>query len=253
METKDTWNAQLYDGKHSFVSKYGDSIVELLNPQAGEKILDLGCGTGDLAKKISDYSVNVIGVDQSPNMIMQASIKYPNIQFLVQDATKLDYHNEFDAIFSNATLHWVRPPKQALQCIWNSLKNNGRFIAEFGGKGNVQVITDSIVNQIKAAGLDYLPEQFPWYYPSIGEYSALMEEVGFRVTFAQHFNRPTPLVGHNGLRNWIEMFGSSFFRDIDQDKKDDIITKVEDHLKDDLYKDGNWLADYKRIRVIGIK
>lgn len=186
-------------------------------------------------------------------MIMQASSKYPNIKFLVQDATKLDYHNEFDAVFSNATLHWVRPPKQALQCIWKTLKNGGRFIAEFGGKGNVQAITDSIVDQIKAAGLNYLPEQFPWYYPSIGEYSSLMEEVGFRVTFAQHFDRPTSLDGDNGLRNWIEMFGSGFFRDITQDKKDYIITKVENHLTDVLYKDGNWLADYKRIRVIGIK
>ena len=96
-------------------------------------------------------------------------------------------------------------------------------------------------------------EQFPWYYPSIGEYTSLMEEVGFRVIFAEHFDRPTPLVGENGLKNWIKMFGGLLFESIDEDKKDHIITKVENHLKAILCKYGNWVADYKRIRVIGIK
>jgi hypothetical protein len=96
-------------------------------------------------------------------------------------------------------------------------------------------------------------EQFPWYYPSIGEYTTLMEIIGFRVIFAQHFDRPTPLVGENGLKNWIEMFDSHLFINIDEDEKDYIITKMENNLKASLFKDGNWIADYKRIRVIGIK
>ncbi|KMY50514.1 class I SAM-dependent methyltransferase [Peribacillus loiseleuriae] len=250
---EDNWNANLYDCKHSFVSEYGNHLIELLAPKAGERILDLGCGTGDLAKRLHDYKVDVVGVDQSKNMVMQAMNKYPTIKFFVQDATNLEYKNEFDAVFSNATLHWIKQPKQALNCIYNSLRQGGRFIAEFGGKGNVQTITDEIINQIKEVGRDYKTDQFPWYYPSIGEYSSLMEEVGFRVIFAEHYERPTRLEGDDGLKNWMNMFGSGMFAGIDQDKKDYIITKVENHLKPILYKDNLWIADYKRIRVIGIK
>lgn len=96
-------------------------------------------------------------------------------------------------------------------------------------------------------------EQIPWYYPSIGEYSSLMEEAGFRVTFAEHFDRPTPLDGENGLRNWIKMFGNTFFEGIDEERTESIITKVENNLKGILYIEGKWIADYKRIRVMGLK
>jgi len=251
--TNDSWNAKLYDNKHSFVSKYGNSLVELLAPKQGEKVLDLGCGTGDLANTFYEYGVEIIGVDKSENMVEQAIRKYPHIKFLVQDATELDYHDEFDAFFSNATLHWVQPPIQALHGIYQSLKKSGRFVADFGGKGNVQTITDEIVHQIKEAGFDFKKEQFPWFYPSIAEYSTLMEEVGFRVTFAQHYDRPTQLDGNNGLKNWITMFGNHLFNGIPEKAKNEIVIKVESNLKETLSKDGNWIADYKRIRVIGEK
>jgi trans-aconitate methyltransferase len=250
---KDNWNATFYDENHSFVSNYGNNLIDLLEIRKGEKILDLGCGTGDLANRLCAMSGNVIGVDKSRNMISQASMKYPEIKFAVRDVTNLGYTNEFDVVFSNATLHWVKQPKQALNCIYQSLRPSGRFVAEFGGRGNVQMITNEIINQINQTGIEFNKEQFPWYYPSIGEYSSLMEEVGFRVTFAEHFDRPTPLDGDNGLRNWIEMFGSQFFDGIDERSKDKIIMKIEEELKDTLYKDGRWVADYKRIRVIGLK
>ena len=172
---------------------------------------------------------------------------------MVGDATNLEYNIEFDAVFSNATLHWVKQPKQALKWIYQSLKQDARFVAEFGGKGNVQTITDEIIHQMKDSGMEYKTEQFPWYYPSIGEYTTLMEEVGFRVVLAQHFDRPTTLDGENGLKNWIKMFGGHMLKVLMRIKKDDIITKVGNHLKAILYREGNWIADYKRIRVIGIK
>jgi trans-aconitate methyltransferase len=250
---KDYWNANLYDQNHSFVSRYGNNLIELLAPKRDEEILDLGCGTGDLAKKLDDLGVNVVGVDHSKNMIMEARKKYPQLSFLVRDVAGLGYNDEFDAVFSNATLHWVKQPKEALNWIYQSLKQGGRFVAEFGGKGNVQTITDEIIHQLIESGMDYKTEQFPWYYPSIGEYTSLMEEVGFRVTFVQHFDRLTPLDGENGLKNWIEMFGSHLLENLNEDKKDAIIIKVEKNLKPILYKEGNWIADYKRIRVVGIK
>lgn len=251
--SKDHWNANLYDIKHSFVSQYGNNLIDLLAPKQGEKILDLGCGTGDLAHKLYDYGVDIVGVDKSENMVTQAKNKYPHIQFMVQDATDLKFNSEFNAVFSNATLHWVKPPTKALNCIYQSLKQGGRFVAEFGGKGNVQTITDEMIKQIKEAGLAFKKDQFPWFYPSIAEYSSLMEDVGFRVTFAQHFDRPTPLVGDNGLKNWIDMFGNHLFDGIHEHTKNHIITNVVNNLKEILYKDGHWIADYKRIRVIGVK
>lgn len=251
--TKDYWNATLYDQNHSFVSEYGNDLIELLAPKPGEKILDLGCGTGDLAKKLYDGGVSVTGVDNSKNMIAEALSKYPQIRFLVRDATSLGYSAEFDAVFSNATLHWIKQPNQALNSIFQSLKPNGRFVAEFGGKGNVQTITEEVIHQLTEEGIGYNPDQFPWYFPSIGEYTSLMEKAGFKVVFAQHFDRPTPLNGENGLKNWIEMFGGYMFEKVDEDKKQLIIAEAGNNLKSALWKDGSWTADYKRIRVIGIK
>lgn len=252
---KDNWNAQLYDRKHSFVSAYGSKLIDLLAPQKGESILDLGCGTGDLTKKLFDSGVKVVGVDKSENMIRTAKEKYPTIPFIVQDVTELSYKNEFEAVFSNAVLHWVKPAKQALEQIYQALKKGGRFVAEFGGKGNVHTIINEIICQRINAGYPFEQENFPWYYPSIGEYTSLMEDVGFHVTFAHHYSRPTVLEGESGLRNWIVMFGSSLLTDIPEKEKAEIITKVEQNLKASLYdeKQKSWIADYKRLRVIGIK
>lgn len=250
---QDIWNAALYDNKHSFVSEYGGSLIELLAPEQGEKILDLGCGTGDIANTLSDNGVNVVGVDKSENMVSQAKMKYPNIDFIVGDVLDLQYRNEFHAVFSNATLHWVKEPAPALQSIFQSLKPGGRFVAEFGGKGNVGTITNAIIEQIERAGLEFKQGIFPWYYPSIAEYSTLMEAAGFRVVFAQHFERPTELQGEDGLKNWIDMFGSQLFEGIPDSIKEEIVANVENQLKGVLFKEDNWVADYKRIRVIGVK
>jgi ubiquinone/menaquinone biosynthesis C-methylase UbiE len=249
----DNWNATLYDGKHSFVSKFGEELIDMLALMEGERILDLGCGTGDLAYKLDKCGVHVVGVDMSESMIKQAISKYPNLKFEVRDATDLHYKEVFDAVFSNATLHWVKPPKKALDSMHRALKHGGRFVAEFGGKDNVKMITDQIIIQSKNVGINFDIEQFPWYFPSIAEYSTLMEEAGFRVTFANHFDRNTPLNGEDGLRNWIEMFASGMFEGVTEETKNFIIAKVEDNLKDVLFYNDSWFADYKRIRIIGIK
>lgn len=253
MKKTDHWDAKLYDGSHSYVSKYGNDLIELLAPKSGEEILDVGCGTGDLANTIHNHGAKVVGIDKSKNMIDEALKKYPHIPFKVEDVLKLEYNEQFDAVFSNATLHWVKEAKQALSCIYQSLKPGGRFVAEFGGKGNVQIITDEIIHQLKICGVDYSAEQFPWYFPSIGEYAALMEVIGFRVTFAEHFDRPTPLEGENGMRNWIYMFARTMIEGQSDEVKEQVIQGVEKNLRDTLFIDGCWIADYKRIRVVGMK
>ncbi|MCK0470451.1 class I SAM-dependent methyltransferase [Halalkalibacter sp. APA_J-10(15)] len=252
-QIKDQWNAGLYDGNHSFVSEFGNELIKFLAHEEGERILDIGCGTGDLANTLYENGVNVIGVDQSANMINQALNKYPHIPFVVKDVLSLSDKNEFDAVFSNATLHWVKEPKQALICIYNSLKPGGRFVAEFGGKGNVQTITNEIIHQLKLSGVTYHSEQFPWHFPSIGEYTTLMEEVGFYVSVALHFHRPTPLEGNDGLRNWLDMFAVEMFKHATTETKERIYASIEKNLRNTLFTNNRWIADYKRIRVVGIK
>ncbi|WP_458412960.1 class I SAM-dependent methyltransferase [Schinkia sp. CFF1] len=253
ISVNDQWNANLYDNKHSFVSNYGIDVVELLAPKRDEKILDLGCGTGDLAKKLYDAGVKVIGVDKSANMVEQAKNKYPKIPFHVCDALDLPYTLELDAVFSNAVLHWIKEPKQALENIYQSLRNGGRFVAELGGNGNVQMITNEVRNQFQRFGLAFSEEKFPWYFPSIGDYSTLMEEVGFQVVYAYHFERPTVLEGENGLKDWLEMFGGLMFDGLADETKRAIIENAENNVRDAMFVNGNWIADYKRLRVVGFK
>ncbi|WP_348639416.1 class I SAM-dependent methyltransferase [Salibacterium salarium] len=134
-----SWNAKLYDTKHAFVSNYGNEVLEWLDPSIEEKILDLGCGTGDIVKELHDAGVKKIkGIDASKNMIMQAREKYPALSFDVKDATTMTFEEEFDAVFSNAVLHWVKEPDKALDSMYRSLKSGGRFVAEFGGKENAK-------------------------------------------------------------------------------------------------------------------
>lgn len=252
-QQNDLWNADLYDHNHAFVSTLGSGLLEILSPSKGERILDIGCGTGDLAHQIDQSGAEVTGIDQSNNMIQQASKKYPGIPFKQQDILNLNSQNEFDTVFSNATLHWIKAPERALQHIYTSLRSGGRFVAEFGGKDNVKTITDELIQQIQNAGIEYTDDQFPWYFPSVGEYTTLMEKIGFTVRFAQHFDRPTPLKGDQGLRHWMEMFCEGIFENQPDTVKERIMSNVEKNLEDVLYHNGAWVADYKRLRVIGAK
>lgn len=240
------WDANLYENKHSFVWQYGESLIELLSPQKGESILDLGCGTGQLAQKIAISGAEVIGIDQAPSMIEQAQKNYPDLKFTVADARNFEFSQPFDAIFSNAALHWVKEPKQVIKCIWQALKPGGRFIAEFGGKGNVQAIVEALESTIQI-------NQNPWYFPSIAEYATLLEQQGFCVTYATLFERPTPLEGEAGIANWLQMFCRHLLSGIPPEKQIGVIRELEQHLHSKLYRDGVWIADYKRIRVMAIK
>lgn len=248
-----TWNAGLYDNKHAFVSEFGKDLVNLLNPQSGEFILDVGCGTGDLAQQISLAGAVVIGADQSGEMVRQAKEKYPQLCFQVQDARQLEYQEQFHAVFSNAVLHWIKPPEMVLQGIWRALRPGGRFIAEFGGKGNVASLLHAVFAAVGELGLDAASLQVPWYFPSIGQYAQLMEHAGFQVQYAAHFARPTRLEGKDGLRNWMRMFGSSMLAGLSEIQQEEIIRKAEQHLAVTSFYQGGWMADYQRIRVVGVK
>ena len=249
MATKPGWNAQLYDNKHSFVWKLAGGVLELLAPKPGERILDLGCGTGHLTGKIAEAGADVVGVDRSPEMIVQAREQYPALRFEVMDARELQLEGPFDAVFSNATLHWIHEPERVIAGVARLLKPGGRFVAEFGGKGNTGELLRA-VERIWSKEAIPGPAPHPWYYPSIPEYAGLLEKHGLEVAYAILFDRPTPLDdGELGLRNWLDMFGASFGASLSASTRSQLKNEIERELRPILFRDGHWVMDYRRLRI----
>lgn len=248
------WNPASYDEKNSFVWKLGSEVVELLSPQAGERILDLGCGTGHLTNQIAARGATVVGLDKSSAMIEQARQLYPEIQFVVAEGTGFTFDEPFDAVFSNAAIHWMKDQEGVARSVRNALRPGGRFIAEFGGKGNIEAIRSTLAREVRSAGFTFDSEPFARFYPTIGEYASLLEAQGFRVTFASHFERPTKLDnGEAGLRNWLHTFTDNVIAAIAPERRDEVIAAVERSLRPSLFRDGNWYADYRRIRIRAVR
>ena len=248
------WKPELYNEKHAFVYNYGEQLIALLDPKENERILDLGCGSGQLTSKISERAKEVIGIDKSAEMIADAKSKFPNIEFHVKDAEHFYFDEKFDSIFSNATLHWVKNQKKSIQCMYDNLKPDGKIVVEFGGKGNVQTIVKQLRQALKNRNYKEQSELNVWYFPSIGEYTSALESGGFRVLFAEHYDRPTELADeHSGIKDWISMFAEHFFIGVAEHQIEDIKNEVQDHVKETCLIDGKWFADYKRIRVIAVK
>jgi len=248
------WNANLYDDKHAFVFQYGESVLELLDVKPGERILDLGCGTGHLAKKIQEHGAEVIGIDASPEMIAQAKENYPDLDFSVANGADFSFDEPFDAVFTNATLHWIHDADGVIKSVYKALKPGGRFVGEFGGKGNNQLMMAATGTVLKKHG--YIKSDFihPWYYPSTAEYATRLEAGGFRVTFATHFDRQTLLQdGREGMAKWFNMFGSSIFKDVPAAELSQILNEITGLLQPTNEVDGQWYADYKRLRFIAVK
>lgn len=247
------WNTTLYEGRHNFVWQYGENVLELLSPQPDERILDLGCGTGQLTEKIALAGAEVLGIDRAASMIEKARQNYPQLQFAVADARDFQVEQPFDAVFSNAVLHWIPEPDAVICCIYQALKPGGRFVADFGGKGDIQAIAtalDNVLNRFGYASYDAVA----WYFPSIGEYATRLEQQGFDVSYAVLFDRPTPLEnGDAGMANWIRMFGSRFLLKLSNAQQTEVIQAIEHDLKPTLYRDGKWWADYRRIRIVAHK
>ena len=245
--TNDAWNPALYDGSHSFVYQHGEALLELLRPQRGERVLDLGCGTGHLTDRIAAAGAEVVGLDSSPAMIEQARRAYPALRLEVGDARSFAFAEPFDAVFSNAVLHWVKEADAVVACVSQALKPGGRFVAEFGGRGNVRRIVAALQAAARAVGCP--PPGNPWYFPGVAEYAGVLERGGLEVTFAALFDRPTPLEGEQGMRHWVEMFSADVLRQVPEGKRATFLDRVETEVRSALYRDGTWYADYRRLRV----
>jgi trans-aconitate 2-methyltransferase len=251
---KIAWNPNLYDDKHDFVFKFGEEIVSLLNPQKNETILDLGCGTGDLTQQIGDACHKVIGLDNSLEMILKAKEKHTDIEFVQANAMDFQLDTTFDAVFSNATLHWIPDAESVIKNINKHLKVGGRFVAEFGGKGCVNNIISTLTTVLDEKNIAYPPINSVLYYPSVGEYAHILEKNGFELAYGALFDRPTELKdGYNGVGNWIEMFLHWTLKNVDEAERISIKAEVSKRLESKMYDGQKWIADYRRIRIVAIK
>ena len=246
--SRNAWDADLYDGKHAFVFGFGQDLVSLLAPQPGERVLDLGAGTGHLTAAIAAAGATVVGIDASPEMVAAARRQHPGLEFFEGDARSFPRPGPFDAVFSNATLHWIPDATAVARNVAAHLRPGGRFVAEFGGHGNIAHII---------AGLGQAAEEVagvrisnPWYFPMVGAYAGLLERCGLEVRFAQLFDRPTRLdEGERGMQNWLAMFAGPVLGQVPESRRAAVIRRAEELMRPELFRDGAWLADYRRLRV----
>ena len=253
-EMTNRWNAREYDAKHAFVYEKAKGLVDLLAPKSDERILDLGCGTGVLTSEIAMSGAKVFGIDRSPEMVAQARSKFPALRFEVVDATEMKFNEEFDAVFSNAVLHWIPEAEQVVRGIARVLKPGGRFVAEFGGKGNIQTLVKAFHRAFAGLGMSEPEDVSPWFYPGIAEYAALLEKHGLEVRSASLFERPTVLEdGSKGLENWIRVFRETFVEKMGEEAAAKWIHEVERQCRAELFQDGDWVLDYRRLRITAYK
>jgi len=251
MATKEKWDAELYDGKHAFVWELAKDLVPLLGPKAGERILDIGCGTGHLTAEIAATGAEVIGLDRSDEMVREARKKFPGIRFEVMDGRELPFAEEFDGVFSNATLHWIKEPERVIAGIARALRPGGRFVAEFGGKGNIAGLMAAVKEACGKLELKFGKEMQPWYFPSVGEYARLLEKHGLEVREAALFDRPTPLEDEErGLRTWMEMFGGAILKQVPEEKRAALLEGTKRAAREELFREGRWVLDYRRLRIV---
>lgn len=243
------WNASEYIKHAKFVPTLAQEVVDLLNPKAGEIILDVGCGDGALSQQIKARGCSVIGIDASPSMIEMANNR--GIVAYVMDGHHIEYHNIFDAVFSNAALHWLTQPEKVLKGAHQALKANGRFVAEFGGQGNIDALLQAM-RAVFAENPAFGAFQMPWFFPSIEEYQGLLEQTGFHVHTIALIPRPTPLT--SGVEKWLEIFAEGITRHLSQAQKTVFLGAVRDKLAAVLYTESDgWVADYVRLRFAAVK
>jgi SAM-dependent methyltransferase len=233
------WSAKLYARHGAFVPALGEAVLELLAPRPGERILDLGCGDGTLTARIRALGALVTGIDASPEMVEAAGAK--GLQARLGDACALDFSGEFDAVFSNAALHWMDDPDAVLDGVYRALVAGGRFVGELGGHGNVAAVCTALLAVTGHAG------RFPWFFPTADEYARRLRAHGFRVESIVLIPRPTPLA--TGMRAWLETFAGPFLGDTAGPERDALLDAVVGLLAPTLRDtSGNWTADYVRLR-----
>jgi trans-aconitate methyltransferase len=249
MSSSTTWHPQTYAQNARFVSDLGEPLLRLLEAKAGEMILDLGCGDGALTEKIAAAGCAVIGADASLAQVQ--ATKKRGLNALVTDGQRFSFRRSFDAVFSNAALHWMKEAESVVLNVARCLKFDGRFVGEFGGEGNVATIRATLHAGLRRRGIDPWKVD-PWYYPAPEDYTTLLKKHGFSVDYMELLSRPTPLPGD--ILGWLEVFAQPFTKAVAQSQRAQFLDEVREALQAHLQTpDGTWCADYVRLRFKVIK
>ena len=244
MSEATSWHPDSYAKNARFVSDLGEPLLHMLAPRPGEWIVDLGCGDGALTQRIAAAGSTVIGVDSSAALLEAASRR--GFAVARMDGERLGLKARFDAVFSNAALHWMRKPEAVVEGVACCLKSGGRFVGEFGGKGNVERIRAALHGALRKRGFDPWKAD-PWYYPAPEEYAALLRTFGFTVAAIELIPRPTALPGD--IRDWLSVFAQPFTNTVPDHQKAAFLEEVRGRLEPALRNaDGSWYADYVRLR-----
>jgi trans-aconitate methyltransferase len=249
MSQTTSWNPESYAKNARFVSDLGEPLLQLLDAKTGETILDLGCGDGALTEKITAAGARVFAVDASLAQLQAARAR--RLHVAAMDGHQLALQLKFDAVFSNAALHWMKHPEKVVEGVASALMSGGRFVGEFGGQGNVEAIRRALHAGLRQRGIDPRPID-PWFYPSPQEYGELLARYHFAVEYIELIPRPTNLPGD--IVSWLGVFAQPFTNAINEPERAQYLAEVRDKLKPMLQKtDGTWLADYVRLRFKAIK
>jgi trans-aconitate methyltransferase len=243
------WSADDYAKNGRFVSELARPVLDLLAPKRGERVLDLGCGDGVLTEEIAASGADVLGADLSDELLAAAAAKGLKVQKV--DGHALPFQSEFDAVFSNAALRWMRRPDLVIAGVARALRPKGRFVGELGGHGNVAAIATAMRAVGKTRGGD--PARVaPWFFPSVDQYRRLLEAGGFRAISIVLVPRPTPL--DIGMDGWLKTFGRSFFEQFAEPDRTEVLTEVMELLRPSLCdSDGRWTADHIRLRFAAVR
>lgn len=250
------WDSESYDRDFAFVAAYGETILAWLGAQPGERILDLGCGTGDLTARLVASGATVVGLDADKSMVTRFVQRLPDVDVLVLDAqqpwpAEAPLDQPFDAIFSNAALHWMPDADAVAASMAAALRPGGRLAAELGGIGNVARVQGSAEVAARHLGLE--PPRWARYYPSPAQYAAVLERAGFEVRQLELADRPTRLSGADGLADWLRLFGRGAMSHLDEVEVTSLVDRASEVARPELFSDGSWWADYRRLRVLAIR
>ncbi len=244
LRTNHSWDPDRYARNARFVSDLGMPVLELLAPRPGEHILDLGCGDGALTEKLVALGCAVVGIDGSAAQVAAARAR--GLDARVMDGQHLTFEGEFDAVFSNAALHWMLRADDVIAGVRRALRPGGRFVAECGGHGCVATIYAALRVSLARRGLDAAVLN-PWYFPTVEDYGARLQRQGFVLKYIALIPRPTPLPGD--IVGWLETFAEAFTGAVDPIDRPALLAEVRDYLRADLCDArGQWTADYVRLR-----
>lgn len=243
------WDPDRYARSARFVADLALPLLDRLDLRAGMAVLDLGCGDGALAAKMAAMGARVVGVDSSPDQV--AAARAAGLDARIADGEALDFDEEFDAVFSNAALHWMRRPDRVLDGVRRALRPGGRFVGEFGGAGNIAAVRRAIEAALARRGFD-ARRYDPWYFPTVEAYRERLMHHGFVVDEIVLLPRPTRLPGP--IEDWLDIFAQSFLVALVPEARREAKREIAEALRPALLgTDGVWTVDYVRLRFVALK